>query len=294
MNKSLRAVAFAAVLLTVALVSSGCNKLKARDQLNKGVQNYKSMHYESAIENFKNAVALDPKLSVAQLYLATAYAQSVVPGVDTPENNQNAEQAIAAFKKVIDDPKSDKQTRVASLKGIASIYFNQANGLAQSSSKNFDAAFQKLEQAKEYQKKIISEDPSDADAHYTIGVIDWTETFKPRMEARSKMGITKAEDPIKDKKACADLQGRNKPIVDEGINELQEAMKDRADYDDAMAYMNLMYREKADIECGDNGARSEDLKTADNWFQKTTETKKAKAEKQMQQSGIVLDNPQKK
>src|SRR5947209_5121591 len=159
------------------------------------------MHYESAIENFKNAVALDPKLSVAQLYLATAYAQSVVPGVDTPENNQNAEQAIAAFKKVIDDPKSDKQTRVASLKGIASIYFNQANGLAQSSSKNFDAA---------------------------------------------------------------------------------------------MAYINFMYREKADIECGDNGARSEDLKTADNWFQKTTETKKAKAEKQMQQSGIVLDSPQKK
>src|SRR5215470_15239463 len=64
-------VAVAAVLLTTA----GCNKLRARDQLNKGVQAYKSGAYEAAIEHFKNAVAFDDDLRVAKLYLATAYRQ---------------------------------------------------------------------------------------------------------------------------------------------------------------------------------------------------------------------------
>lgn len=46
-----------------------------------------------------------------------------------------------------------------------------------------------------------------------------------------------------------------------------------------MAYMNLMYRERADLECDDLAARSRDLKTADEWVDKTLAVKKAKAEK---------------
>jgi tetratricopeptide (TPR) repeat protein len=276
MKKTLRAAAVAAMLVPTALTFTGCNKLKARDQLNKGVQSYKSMHYEQAIENFKNAVNLDPNLPVARLYLATAYASSYVPGVDTPENNQNANQAIDNFKQVIDQKDTDKQTRVASLKGIASILFNQ----------------KKLSDAKDYQKKIIAEDPNDAEAHYTIGVIDWTDAFKRDQEARAKLNITKGEDPIKDKNACQDLKSKNDPVVAEGIDELNKAMQARADYDDAMAYMNLMYRQKADIECGNADARAADLKQADDWSNKTMQTKKIKAEKAQSQGGIVLDNNQ--
>ncbi len=276
MKKTVRAAALAAVLLPMAFTFTGCSKLKARDQLNKGVQAYKSLRYEQAIENFKNAVNLDPNLAVARLYLATAYAQSFVPGVDSAENNQNAEQAIDSFRKVIEQ-NPDKQVKVASLKGIASILFNQ----------------KKLEDAKEYQKKIIAEQPDDAEAHYTIGVIDWTETYKPRVDFKNAHGL-KPEEPIKDQKVCQDLKAKNGPNVDEGIEQLQAAMQSRADYDDAMAYMNLMYREKADLECGDLSARQADLKEADNWVQKTMDTKKAKAEKQAQQGGIVLDQPGKK
>jgi len=53
--------------------------------------------------------------------------------------------------------------------------------------------------------------------------------------------------------------------------------------------MNLMYREKADVECDDLPARAEDLKTADSWVDKTLATKKAKAERQPGQGGIVMD-----
>ncbi|MBV9610563.1 MAG: hypothetical protein JO187_13460, partial [Acidobacteria bacterium] len=75
-------------VLALLVFLSGCTKLRARDQLNKGVQSYKNAKYEDAIEHFKNAVSLDPALLTARLYLATAYAQQYIPGADTPENNQ--------------------------------------------------------------------------------------------------------------------------------------------------------------------------------------------------------------
>ena len=83
MNKSGRVLTVLAVLLAL-LSTVGCNKLRARDQLNKGVQAYKNAKYEDAIEHFKNAVAFDDDLRVAKLYLATAYRQQYVAGVDTP------------------------------------------------------------------------------------------------------------------------------------------------------------------------------------------------------------------
>jgi hypothetical protein len=46
-----------------------------------------------------------------------------------------------------------------------------------------------------------------------------------------------------------------------------------------MAYLNLMYREKADLECDDLSTRKQDLKTADEWVDKTLTTKRAKANK---------------
>src|SRR5215471_12230807 len=53
----------------------------------------------------------------------------------------------------------------------------------------------------------------------------------------------------------------------------------RLDYDDAMADMNLMYRERADLECTDLAARDQDLKTADEWVDKAMAARKANANK---------------
>jgi hypothetical protein len=98
--------------------------------------------------------------------------------------------------------------------------------------------------------------------------------------------------PAKDKKACAEMKEHNTANVQEGIDNLNKALQLRPDYDDAMAYMNLMYRERADIQCDDPAARSADLKTADEWVDKTMATKKAKAEKQPGAGGIVMDQKQ--
>ncbi len=87
------------------------------------------------------------------------------------------------------------------------------------------------------------------------------------------------------KKVCEELKTKNGPAIQEGIDSLNKAIQLRPDYDDAMAYMNLMYRERADVECDDEAARAEDLKTADHWVDETLRVKKAKAEKAAQSQG---------
>jgi hypothetical protein len=44
-----------------------------------------------------------------------------------------------------------------------------------------------------------------------------------------------------------------------------------------MAYMNLMYRERADIQCGDPKAYTADIKSADSWVDMTISVKERKA-----------------
>ena len=265
-------VVLLAALALVAATTS-CGRLEARDHLNKGVQAYKNAKYEQAIDHFQQAVALDPSLVNARLYLATAYAQQYIPGADTPDNNKNAEQAIEQYKIVLQkDPKN-----INSIKGIAYLYLQM---------KKFDLA-------KEYYKKASDADPNDPEPYYSVAVIDWTQTYIPRQEERAKLGM-KPDDslPAKDKKVCAQVREKNEANVKEGIDNLNRALQLRPDYDDAMAYMNLMYRERADIQCDDKDARAADLKTADEWVDKTMATKKAKAEKQPGGGGIVMDQKQ--
>ncbi len=279
MNKYLKLLTLAAVML--ALFSSvGCDKLKARDQLNKGVKAYKDNHYEQAIDHFQQAVQLDPALINARMYLATAYVSQYIPGVDSPENLRTAQQAIDEYQKVIDANPSRDQ-KVNSAKGIAYLYLNE----------------KKWDDAKKYYRMASELDPNDAEPYYSVGVIDWSESYQPRMEERAKLGMKPDEHLSaknkEQKKLCEDLKTKNSGAIQEGIDSLNKAISLREDYDDAMAYLNLMYRERADIECDDEAARAADLKTADQWVDKAMQAKQARAAKAAAAQGgqVTLDQP---
>src|SRR3954462_11100227 len=101
----------------VALLASSCQKLRSRDQLNKGVQVFKNAQYAVAVESFKTAVELDPTFPTARLYLATAYMQQYIPGAESPENNRMAQAAHDEFMKVHEQNPNDKSA-VASLASL--------------------------------------------------------------------------------------------------------------------------------------------------------------------------------
>ena len=66
------------------------------------------------------------------------------------------------------------------------------------------------------------------------------------------------------------------PLVDEGIKALSKAIELKPNDFDTMAYLNLMYRQKAEIE-SDSDAREADIKQAEDWVAKYVGAKKAAA-----------------
>jgi tetratricopeptide (TPR) repeat protein len=271
MNGPARITALAVVLAGMVLSMSGCDRLAARDQLNKGVEAYKGTHYEEAIGHFQKAMQLDPSLPMAKSYLATALAQNVIPGLDTPDNLKTAQQAIAIFQDVLANDPHD----VNSMKQIAGIEFS----------------IKKLEDAKLWQKRVLLEDPKDAEAAYTVGVIDWMVAHQNTLAALVPEGINddgvgNAKAP---KKVMEPLKEKNGPLVEEGLQYLNQAVENRPNYDDAMAYLNLIYRRKADVDFGNEEARKVDVAKAEEWRNKAMGTRKAnEAKKNQGPGGIVI------
>src|ERR1700687_2578092 len=117
-----RRVAALAAPLVLVFAASGCNKLKARDLLNKGVTAFKNGQSDAAIEYFKQAKEADPDLLNARLYLATAYASQYIPGAPSQENVRRGEEAINEFKGVLEkDPNT-----LSAIDGIGSILFQMS------------------------------------------------------------------------------------------------------------------------------------------------------------------------
>jgi tetratricopeptide (TPR) repeat protein len=264
-----------ALLAVVVAAGSGCNKLKARDLLNKGVANFKNGQYDAAVEDFKEAKDLDPSLLNARLYLATAYASQYIPGAPSDENVQRGNAAINEFKGVLEkDPNN-----LSATDGIGSILF-------QMSGQPFNP--QKFQESKTYHQKHIDLKPTDPEPYYWIGVIDWTLAFRGNAEMRTDYNKDHINKQIKEsdplpasvRTQFVDKYGQ---LVDEGIASLQKAIQLRPDYDDAMAYLNLLYRRKADmVESAEERASYQ--KQADDLVEKVKEIKQKRADQPQQTS----------
>src|SRR5215469_7785480 len=195
------------------LLGSGCNKLKARDHLNQGVNAFKSGNYSEASDHFKTAISLDPTFDTARLYLATSYVQQYIP------------------------------------------------------------------KAQDWNKKVIELDPKNKEAYYTLGVIPWTEFIGPDREARLNEKM-RPEDPapLKDAKERAALKDKYWASLTQGIENEKKALAVDPEYENAMAYMNLLIRYRADLQDTKEQAAA-DVKEADSWVEKALETQKIKAKR---------------
>jgi tetratricopeptide (TPR) repeat protein len=231
-----------AFLAILALSATGCAKLQARDNLNKGVRAFREAHYENAVKFFQQAVQLDPELTTAEIYLATAYAQQYVPGGRGEDNDKNAQMAIQTFEKVLQrDPNN-----INAVAGLASIYYNLGqNDTAQ------------IQKSREYYMKYALLDSMNPVPFYTIAVLDWLVVY-------DKNNTAPKEEQLK--------------TIDEGLEYIDKALALNPDYDDAMSYKNLLYRQKADRAANDD-EKKKLTELADEWFNKSMETRKKNAEK---------------
>jgi tetratricopeptide (TPR) repeat protein len=264
------------------LFTSGCNKLKSRDRLNKGIQSYKSAKYADAVEFFKEAVQLDPTNLNGRLFLATAYMSQYIPGAISPDNLQLATEAKQEFMRVLETNPND----TTALASLASLAYQQAQAMP-----DLDQKLKALDESKEWYLKLIAADPQNKEGFYSLAVIDWVKWYAGWMKARADLGMKPEEPgPLKDKKVKAELKEKYAAVVDDGMKNLDKALQIDKDYDDAMAYMNLLIREKADLDDTPEEYKA-DVEKADVWVQKALDTKKMKAQKEAQKAanGITAE-----
>jgi Tfp pilus assembly protein PilF len=250
------------VLFGVALLASsghGQDLVEARTNLNRGVQAYKDAKYPDAVEFFKRAVELEPDFTTAHLYLATAYMSQYIPGAESPDNTRMAESAYDEFRAVLKlDPKNEVATA-----SIAALRLNQ----------------KELDEAKDWNKRLIDINPQNKEPYYTLGVIAWTQWLVPDREARNSLGMHPEDPgPLRVDSVREELKAKYLPDLDEGIANLEKALEIDKEYDDAMAYMNLLIRYRADLLDTPEEYRQA-IEVADDWVQKALATKKMKAER---------------
>jgi tetratricopeptide (TPR) repeat protein len=205
--------------VVVGFTSAGCqmiDKLKARDHLNNGVAAYQSKRYEESVTEFQAAIELDPELLDAYLYLGAAHRAQFIPMVPTPENLRKGQEAIATFEQVLEISPGNYRA----LANIADLYRNM----------------NEPQKAKDWYRGLIEYPEHKAEALYGIGSIDYN-------LADEKTGKDGENVPNLSEEEIAEVNR----VVDEAIDSLRQALEIRENYTDALEYLNLLYREKAEL-----------------------------------------------
>ena len=266
-------ITFAAVA-AMALFAAGCTQLRSRSQINEGVKAFKNAQFPQAVEHFKSAVELEPDFSTARLYLAVAYMQQYVPGAEGPDNMKMADQALAEFKKVLEKEPNNKTANAY----IATLMLNE----------------KKWDEAQQWYQKTVQIDPKDTDALYSLGFIAWSRWYPAFAAAMHDLKQPMDSNfPIKDKKVKADLKEKWDPVIQGGLDNLNKCLEIDPLYADAMAYENLLIREKAYL-LDDQKEFENQIAIANGWIDKAMAAKKALAEKKAKeaakQQGITQDS----
>jgi tetratricopeptide (TPR) repeat protein len=204
-------------------LTTGCSfysKLMARDNLNKGVKAYTEQKYDIAAEFFEKSIAQDPDFQVARMYLATTYSTQFVPGSPDPRSAEMADKAIATFKDVVSRPDA-AGPNVNAMLSIASLYYQ----------------LHKYDESKDWCRKIQSVDANNAESLYRIAVIDYDDSLAKTGLQGENVEFLNAEE-----------KAHTLQDIDEGLKSIDQALKIKPDYFDAMEYQNLLWREKAKFE----------------------------------------------
>jgi tetratricopeptide (TPR) repeat protein len=220
--------------LSAAIPLSGCGfitKLRARDQLNKGVKAFTEQKYEEAAKLFEESVRLDPEFQVARMYLATSYTSQFVPGSPDPKSKEMADKAIATFQAILESDRGN----INAMLSIASLYYQ----------------LQEYDQSKSWCQKIQAVDPNNAESLYRIAVMDYDDSLQKTGLQGESVEFLSAEDKAH---TLTDIQ--------EGLDVIEKALKIRPDYFDAMEYQNLLWRERAKFE-KEPKAKAELIRQAD-------------------------------
>jgi tetratricopeptide (TPR) repeat protein len=264
MRRIIACLPLAALLLVPSL--AGCQKIRARIELKKGNKLYQDEVYRDAIAQYQRGLDLDPSATFAWRSVGLAAMALFRPGGDAAENQKYASVAIDAFNKYLASyPKDEKVEEYLVTTLINAERYDEAlSRLRQQAQLHPDkpaiqqaivstlAKAGRLDEAYAWANAKGARDPQ---VFYSIAVACWSKSYN---------------DPMIDVAARA-------RVVDTGMAAVEKALQLKPDYFEAMAYYNLLYREKAKLET--------DPEKAAEWTAKAEEwTKKAIAARDAQKA----------
>jgi tetratricopeptide (TPR) repeat protein len=242
------------LILVAGVLLSGCDKLQARMELNKGNSYYKNEKFQDALIQFQKGLALDPGLKFAWRSVALSAMALYHPGVDTPENMRYYSTAIDAFKKYLAAFPQDTKAQDF----MVSTYMN-AN---------------KFDEVLSYLKDAIRKNPGDLKANKLVVTIylrtqrikeayDWIVTHIPKADAEPYylVSVYCWDKAYRDASITPQQRGE---YIDLGLTAADKALQMQPEYFDAMIYTNLLYREKAKLQTTE-AAKQQYFDKAEEW-----------------------------
>jgi tetratricopeptide (TPR) repeat protein len=223
-------------LLAVVLTGSGCHFAKrviAKDKLNQGALLYNQGRTSEAAAYFKDVTELVPENPVGWLYYGkTLLSQFQSAG---PDNRQSkADAALAAYQKALDLASNDCPTQSNAIAYIASIYDTLG--------KDDDHRQWLLKRA---QLPCATKD-TQSTTYYSIGVGYWKCSYDQTTRYADK--VLAVKDPFHyrnmDYDAARPDKEKAEQCVTKGFEYIEKAIQVDPEYEQALFYKGLLYREK--------------------------------------------------
>lgn len=235
-------------LVALLATTSGCgfiNNLRAKDNLNEGVREFKKGRYEAAQERFERALDLSPDNANAKLF----YARAVNARFDQNLTEDLGLKAINAYDAIIkskaDDPEAVDQALAFKGKVYEQLSNIEPSKAVEYRNKHRDALLRRAE--------LSSSDRTKAAVYYTIGQGYWAECYHTISKKYQKTVAGRVEQvPIP-----PEVAEKMRPMIMKAHEYLQKAIAVQPDYADAWIYEKLVYWEELKIES--NPARRKEL-----------------------------------
>ena len=227
--------------LILSLSSMGCvEKIRARMEIKQGNEAYEKEQYSEALVHYVKARKIDSSFPDLTRMIGYSQIGLYVPDDKTPQNESHADAAIAELNNYLKTRPDDRIARDA----LINMYLN-AN---------------RTSQAIAYFRTYLEQHPADLDAVKSIATLYSKEgDFNESLNWYQKITLLDSKNPESFYifgVVCYEKVAKNPPadvaeklaLVEKGKSALQHAIDMKPDYFEAMAYLNLLYRQQATIE----------------------------------------------
>jgi len=226
--------------LTLALSSLGCKKIQARMEIKAANEAYQKEDYAGALPHYKQARSIDPSFPDLDRLVGYSEIGLYVPDDKSPANEKHADAAIQELNVYLKKKPDDRIARDA----LINMYLNANRTSA----------------AIDYFRAYLKDHPADLEAVKSIATLYAKQgDFNESLTWYKKITLLDSKNPEAFYifgVVCYEKVAKNPPadpaqkldILNQGKEALQHSIDMKPDYSEAMAYLNLLWRQQALME----------------------------------------------